>query len=146
MGNDGGLRKLFQEHLPIVHWQSIETGMTGRGIPDTNGCVDGVEFWIEYKQTSGYTVTLRPEQIAWLLRRERAGGHTFVAVRRKCSAGPRRAAADELWLIPGAMAREARDGGLRPLEYDESVLVHHGGPAAWNWKCVMRMLRGEKHC
>ena len=33
---DGGLRALFRQHLPEVDWQSIETPMTGGGVPLTS--------------------------------------------------------------------------------------------------------------
>jgi hypothetical protein len=32
-----------------VHFQRIETNV-GLGVPDVNGCGDGVEFWLELKQ------------------------------------------------------------------------------------------------
>lgn len=137
---DGGLRALFRERLPQVHWQSIETAGTGRGVPDSNGCYAGVEFWVEYKVTDGYAVELRPEQVGWHCQRSRAGGRTFVAVRRRCLAGPRKAAADELWLLPGRLAREVRSMGLRELPDDFVLGAWTGGPAKWDWGEVLRLL------
>src|SRR4051812_22700174 len=66
---DGGLRRIFREHLPSYHWTPVETAMTGAGVPDCNCCYAGVEFWIEYKFSHAWSVVLRPEQIGWLLRR-----------------------------------------------------------------------------
>lgn len=137
---DGGLRTLFRERLPQVHWQSIETGSTGRGIPDSNGCYRGCEFWVEFKQTQGYAVTLRPEQVAWIFRRARAGGKVIIAVRRQCTAGPRRSGADELWLLDGFYAREVRQHGLRSLPQQAVLLSCAGGPASWDWSAVLRCL------
>lgn len=140
---DGGLRQLFRDNLPQVHWQSVETGATGRGVPDSNGCWRGREFWVEFKQTEGFAVTLRPEQVAWLTRRARAGGRVFVAVRRRCTAGPRRARADELWLLAGSSAREAKVLGLRglPEEAPDAVLGSWGGgPSRWSWDEVLAVL------
>lgn len=135
--SDGGLRSLFRKHLKEVDWQSIETAVS-RGVPDTNGCAFGAEFWIEFKATAGWTVTLRPEQVAWLLRRSRAGGHTYVGVRRRCIAGPRRQAADELYLFPGCVARELLDGGLRG---SATLLGVWGrGPAQWDWRGIGEIL------
>lgn len=136
--SDGNLRALFQKHLPDVHWQSIET-LIGRGTPDMNGCFDGQEFWIENKSTSGWKVIFETGQVAWHERRARAGGRTFVAVRRQASAGPRRGAAtDELWLFDGKQSREISSFGLK----DASVpfLRLPGGPAKWDWQAVRRVL------
>src|SRR5215213_7651185 len=94
--SDGGLGKLIPDHLPQVHFQRIETGGTGRGVPDLNGCWGGTEFWIENKHTAGWCVPrdkMRAEQVGWLERRARAGGRVFLAVRQT---GRRR---DDLWLL-----------------------------------------------
>jgi hypothetical protein len=135
--DDGGLRALFLEHLPVVHWQSIESGITGLGIPDANGCWGGHEWWVEYKQTPEWTCPLRPEQVGWLTRRARAGGRVFVAVRRHCAPRPRTPGYDELWLFPGALARELKDGGIRAVP---PLVAAPGGPARWPWDDVLRTL------
>src|SRR3954453_14766207 len=98
---DGGLRKLFRQYVQPCDWQSIETAMTGGGVPDSNYCMDGVEGWIEFKLTTHWIVPLRPEQIGWLLRGTRFGGRVFIAVRRQTKVGLRTATADELWLLHG---------------------------------------------
>jgi hypothetical protein len=132
---DGGLRQLLRQNIPRAHWVPIETGGTGRGIPDMNYCLDGAEGWIEGKQTSGWTVDLRPEQVAWLERRARAGGRVLIAVRRVCAPGPRRVGADELWLLRGSQARMAKTLGLRGATPEGELLlgVWSGGPARWDW-------------
>jgi len=148
MAVDGGLRGLFRDNLRVGwHWQSIETGGTGRGVPDSNFCaaekrdgrVVGTEGWIEFKQTEGWTADLRPEQISWLLERSARGGRCFVAVRRKNQGGPRRGApVDELWLYPGRLARRLRLEGLR-LE-DGLLYRGEGGPSNWNWVRIAEVL------
>lgn len=145
--SDGGLRQLFRDHLKAGwHWQSIETVLVSTGVPDSNGCCGGVEVWVEFKQTSGWAVTLRPDQIGWLVARSYRGGRCFVAVRRWTAAGPRKPAADELWLLDGARARELKTGGLRA---NVGVLgVWRGGPSAWDWAAVQSLLvapRGTGH-
>lgn len=132
---DGDLGALIQRHLPGPHWQRIETGGTGRGIPDINGCLDGVEVWVENKITDGWQVPLRPEQIGWIHRRARAGGRVFVLTRRTVVAGPRRgAAADDLYLHAG---RDVVDLAQRGLQQGPRPLLHSsGGPARWNWASV----------
>lgn len=134
---DGGLRKLFRKNLPEFHWQSIETGGVGLGVPDSNFCRRGREGWIEFKQTSGWAVTLEPEQAAWLDRRARAGGRVWIAVRR-WGKGPRRGTYDELWLIEGKHALAARREGLRGTP--GIVAVHAGGPAGWDWRRIAACL------
>ena len=47
-----------------MHVQRIETGGTGRGIPDFNACCEGTEFWVELKVVnSGKKIGLRPNRL-----------------------------------------------------------------------------------
>lgn len=152
MADDGGLRPLFRQHLPTVDWQTIETGLVEGGVPDSDGChpravpcpacgARGVEFWIEYKQTHAYAVKVKTEQVGWALRRLRAGGRAFFAVRRWTDVGPRRGpAVDELWLISGWAARELRATGLVGLPPDAILGRWGGGPARWDWPAVLAAL------
>jgi len=136
---DGGLRRLFRERLPQFDWTSIESGGTGRGIPDSNACCKGIEFWVEFKQTTGHVVSLRPEQCGWIARRCRAGGRVWIAVRQRAAGGPRREARDVLWLIPGCHAQLAKQIGLKFDQYDR-VLTFHNGPSNWDWKGIAQCL------
>lgn len=140
---DGGLRDLFRTKLRQgFHWQAVETGGTGLGIPDSNFCCDFTEGWIEYKQTEGWSVGLRPEQIGWIHRRWRAGGKVWVATRRWHDGGPRRGdPVDQLWITPGGVVRELGSGGLRAVEEDSTVL--EGGPSRWDWERVRGLLLAE---
>lgn len=124
---DGGLRQLFRAKLP-GHWQSIETGLTGRGTPDANYCIDGVEGWVEFKMTKGWAVKMRPEQIGWIFKRTLNGGRVWIAVRRKD---------DELWLVPGSMVRTLASEGLKGLLVD----TWSGGPRLWDWSSILDRLR-----
>ena len=125
---DGGLRKLFRAHIP-GHWQSIETGGVGRGVPDSNYCINGVEGWVEYKKTKHWKIgSLKPEQVAWIFRRVREGGRVWLAVRR---------AEDELWLIDGHWIREVAVGGIKSAE---EWVRWEGGPSKWNWDEVRYVL------
>lgn len=137
--SDGNLRQIFRKHLPSVHWQSIET-IIGRGTPDINGCLNGKEFWIENKSTSGWAVKFEEGQVAWHEQRLRAGGRVFLAVRRAAIAGPRRGAAvDELWLFSGSHSRSISLCGLkgaRPL----AAAWQDGGPARWDWEVIKKEL------
>ena len=141
MTQDDGLRRLFRQNLPMVHWISVETGVTDPGVPDLNGCAQGVEFWLECKATQGWAVTLRPEQIGWLERRARAGGRTFIAVRRHCAAGARRRMADEVWLFWGRDARRLKLLGLKVLA---PLAVFSAGPANWDWERLGIILLGQR--
>jgi len=140
VSSDGGLRQLFRDHLRAGwHWQSLETTLVAPGTPDLNGCRDGTEVWVENKQTTGWNVTLRPAQVAFLVARAAAGGRTFVAVRKVSSPGPRRGVAvDALYLCDGARARELKTGGLRA---GVGILgCWNGGPGRWDWPAVERIL------
>lgn len=137
---DDGLRPLLHSGVAGVHWQAVETGLTGAGVPDSNGCAEGVEFWVESKATDGWAVKFEVFQVGWHLRRTRHGGRTFVAVRRRHDGGPRRGpAVDELWLFAGAWVRELSDGGLLAAP---PIGRWTGGPARWDWAEVRDLLLG----
>ena len=83
MAKEKNLWLLLRTNLPYIHLQRIETGMTGAGVPDVNGCAKGKEFWIELKEIhSGNQLTLRPMQISWLAKRASHGGQVFVMARK----------------------------------------------------------------
>lgn len=138
---DGGLRKIFREHIPRAHWTSVETGGTGLGVPDSHGCVNGSQFWIEFKKTDGWAVALRPEQVAWHMSYGRHGGTSFIGVRRLCEAGARREAADQLWLLPGDQADQWKLCGL-PRGLEDVYCLGQGGPARWDWDQIILLLTG----
>lgn len=129
---DGNLRTLFRNYLPKFHWQTIETGLLGRGVPDSEYCYCGQSGWVEFKQTEAWAVDLDPEQVGWILRRRRAGGRAMIAVRQRCVAGPRRAARDLLWLVRGDYARELKDYGLK-CDARAVLGAWPGGPVNWPW-------------
>ncbi len=129
---------MFRANLPEFDWCSIESGSTGAGIPDSNFCCNGVEGFVEFKQTTGHTCPLRPEQVGWIARRVRAGGRVFIACRARAAAGKRRPARDDLWLIPGLYAKEAKAQGLG-FGYGD-VRVWYGGPQAWDWRAIAGVL------
>lgn len=136
--SDGNLRMIFQKNLPQFHWQAIETGQTGRGIPDVNGCKDGKEFWIEFKQTTGWKIAIRPEQVAWIEQRERHGGQVFVIIRRQSPAGPRKGPADDdLYIYEGRSVRSLLARGLEvhPFKFYEN------GPSKWPWDEIALVLQ-----
>jgi|TARA_Y100000114_G_scaffold85727_1_gene79229 Holliday junction resolvase len=96
---------LVNVNLQNLHIQRIETGGTGRGIPDFNACCEGVEFWVELKVVnSGNKIGLRPEQAGWLLKRAKHGGKCFVLVRTPKA---------EIYLYKGEQSREIIDNGLK---------------------------------
>jgi hypothetical protein len=139
--SDGGLKLIFTSHILDWDWQSIETGGTGRGIPDLNYCVNyGIEGWIENKATSTWTVKITPEQIAWIERRDRYGGKVCMAVRRQTIAGPRKGPRrDQLYLIPPKMVRLVYDHGLNALT-PSCFLMFEGGPEKWDWPKIRNYL------
>lgn len=131
---DGALRALLVRNLPRFHFQSIESGATGLGIPDLEYCCDGISGWIETKKSDGWVVDFRPHQVAWIERRERAGGRVFVFVRRK---------GDELYVLPGSAARPlfTRRESLQTIE---PIALFRGGPRRWEWPEIARILVDKK--
>jgi hypothetical protein len=143
MAIDGGLRPLFRKAMPLFHWQSIETGGTGKGIPDSNYCRGGVEGWVEFKITKGWTAGLRPEQVGWHLKRQNAGGRTFIAIRQQLPANTRRIKpTDRLWLFPGYMVKALEEGIPKHWwdEPPEHVLCME---SPWKWELVEDYLLGR---
>lgn len=127
---DAALRQIFQQRLPLFHWQSVETWSTGRGVPDLNYCCDGAEGWIEMKRVNGWRCRIDPEQIAWMERRIRAGGRVFLAARR-------REPPQTFWLFSGSAAR-----GLASLREAQPLLSATGNPASWPWPEIAILLTG----
>lgn len=138
MTQDGGLRSLFNEKLPMVHWVPLESGLTQAGIPDHNGALAGVEWWNEYKLTSANKVRIDPLQVAWHERAMRAGRRTFLVVRKKHDGGKRLGPPiDELWTYKGYLIRQVFDrglGGVKPHCFDA------GGPSKWHWKDLLEIM------
>ena len=84
MAKESQLWTLVKENLPKdAHVQRIETGLTGKGVPDLNYCQKGREIWIELKSIEGNKSQLSSFQIAWLYNRTKAGGKCFVLIRKK---------------------------------------------------------------
>ena len=142
---DGGLRGLFRTQLTKRGYQftPIETGGTTRGVPDSEYCSsDGISGWLEYKQTKANTVQISPEQVGWVLQRNRCNGKVFIAIRKKCSIGKRRKACDELWLLHGKDAALLKEFGLSCKEI-KVLGIWSGGPKQWNWNELDLILRGK---
>lgn len=157
---DGGLNDEFRKHLPGIFFQRIETGGTGRGIPDSCYCgrnafrevsqsvwqepyvQNGTMGWVEFKTTDGWVCGLRPEQLGWGDRWARSGGRLWLALRRRAAAGVRRGeAVDELWMVPGrswVMVGRVGLRGLVPQEHDHRLWT--GGPQRWGWDAVRSLL------
>lgn len=135
---DDGLRKLFHDNIGRIHFQAMELGVVGVGVPDTNYCADGVDGWIEMKSTDAHAVELEAGQVGWILRRMRNGGRVFVATRRRHDGGPRKGlACDELWMHEGWDAAQLKAEGLLSCP---PILQMEGGPSRWDWDHVRETL------
>ncbi len=105
MSSEAIFSKLLKKHMPIeAHWQRIETGSTGTGIPDVNVCHLGQDIWIVLKLVKGRKVDLSPTQVAWLTKRSRVGGVTWIMARHTYD-GPKIGKGDAIYLWPGSMAK-----------------------------------------
>ena len=126
---DGGLRQLFRKHLPDVFWISVESGGTGRGIPDSFAIWNSSCCWIEFKNVKiGWKTSLTPEQIGWHLRYARYGGRSYIAIRHN----------DLLWMVKGALAEECVS--LRGWAGTEERRCYVGGPSAWDWNSIKKFI------
>jgi hypothetical protein len=131
---DAGLRPLFTKHLPQVDWCPIESHMNG-GVPDMNGCYQGTEFWIEFKQTKQRNgkIKFRPLQPGWINRRVRNGGHVWVAIRHQ----PPGSGRDDLHLIHGTHVVDLVRVGLSRVP---AAGGWGDGPTNWDWSSVLYCL------
>lgn len=129
---DSRLRTIFQRRLPDIVWQPIETPIA-RGIPDTNGILAGIEFWIEFKKAYGWRVRISPEQIAWTERRVRAGGRVFIAVRREATGD----SDEQLFLFAGSQVRQLATGSFEHLI---PLGRWWGRPQKWDWAAIRACL------
>lgn len=137
---DGNLAKIFSKNLPHVFFQRIETWGTGQGVPDTYYCANGHAGWIEFKATKANKIEISPHQIAWHERHFRHHGQSFIAIRKKVEAGPRRGeACDELWLFYGFKARSLASNGLEREKPTARWWFH--GPSKWDWDAIARILQ-----
>lgn len=68
---------LIQKKHREWHFVRIESN-TINGIPDINACMDGVEFWLELKSNDAKNYGLSKYQMAWCLKRQAAGGKSFI--------------------------------------------------------------------
>ena len=135
---DGGLRTIFRVQFDKWQWTSIETAGTASGVPDSEFCTtEGIQGWIEFKQTSIFAVNIRPFQMAWLMKRCRYGGNAWIAVRRVPTA-KKWNGRDELWLMKGDQAQALLEDGLENIK----GWCWGGGPKNWNFPEIHNILQG----
>jgi hypothetical protein len=127
---DGGLRKLFQKNLPKVHFQPIEIGGTGHGVPDCNFCYQGIEGWIEFKKDTKGRMDIRPEQIGWMIERLRHGGLVRIAVRLETIYS------DVLIIFDGSVVEKLESKSI-DANLPFAIDFWEGGPKLWNWSEVL---------
>lgn len=131
---DGELRKILRAYLPDGDWQSIESGGTVQGLPDSNYCFPGGrEGWVEGKLIHGWVVKMRPAQIGWLDRRSRRGGRCFVFIRRLNSS------ADELYVLSGSEIVAFSNARCNLLGH-RAADRFEGGPSKWDWSAIKKIL------
>lgn len=68
-------KALKDAHLVRIENRSLP------GVPDVNGCYNGVEFWLELKVIKGNSLQLSKFQKAWIYERTSRGGLVFVLAR-----------------------------------------------------------------
>lgn len=125
---ENNLWQSLKRNLSKPLWQRIETGGTGRGIPDVFGAYDGACCWVELKVAKGNKVLLRPEQVAWLIKFGQTGLPTFILVgtdKRK------------MYLFSGLEAIIVKDEGLKA----EPLLLL---TAPYDWEKLQEVLFSQK--
>lgn len=138
MNKDGDLRYIFRNKFRTYQWTSVETAGTASGVPDNEFCTpQGIQGWIEFKQTKIFHVVIKPFQVAWLMQRCRYGGNAWIAVRRTPKA-KKYEGDDELWLMRGDQADALFHNGLEGV----SAYCWSGGPSNWNFLEIHDMLSG----
>lgn len=112
MTPEQSFKQWFVSNRPQAwHVQCIES-TTGRGIPDINLCANGLDIWLEFK-AEGKRPQLRPEQIAWISRREASGGRAFALHRQT----------DGMWALYGAPFVELRPTAKGLLTVQDAPLA-----------------------
>ena len=138
---DGGLRSIFRRNLAQYQWTSVETAGTASGVPDSEYCTpNGIQGWVEFKQTHQFSVVIKPFQVAWLMRRCRYGGNAWIAVRRVPTA-KKYDGVDELWLMSGNQAEVLFHYGLDGV----SAWCWQGGESCWNFEEIHNILNTLNH-
>ena len=126
MKTEKALYQALKTNLPKVHWQRIEVGSLGTGVPDVNACWQGKEVWIELKLGSLQSINLSPQQCAWHMRRANAGGVSWILSYDHSKR--------ELWLIPGIESINLRERTL-----SSSDLIHHQS-SPFDWKVLIKKI------
>ena len=126
MKTEKALYKALKTNLSKVHWQRIETGGMGTGVPDVNGCWQGKEFWLELKIGSLQSVNLSPQQCAWHMRRANVGGLSWILIHDPSK--------HFLWLVPGVESIN-----LRARHLSSSKFIEVQEPP-YDWKDLLKRI------
>jgi len=93
-----------------AHVDQIETGETGRGIPDLHVLSPNKgTYWVELKVSrtkTKLTVDIKPVQILWHEQYAKLGGRSFIAVYNEADS--------HIYLFRGVDSRDASTGDVRP--------------------------------
>jgi hypothetical protein len=120
-------------HTPGVDWMRLEN-LVGTGMPDINGCLNGVEIWVETKLCKGNRITFEKFQPGWIMKRVRHGGRVFIFARHKDTY--------LLWHgFPEEWQRDntqLSDGGLSVDYRDATPVLVMDKP--WDWKLLLDVL------
>lgn len=121
----------------MVHFQPIEIGGTGHGVPDVNFCYQGIEGWIEMKKDQKGRMDIRPEQIGWIIERLRHKGLVRIAVRLVTLD------ADVLVIFDGSVVEKLE---TKSIEKNLAFAIDfwEGGPKLWKWGEVLDAITVRK--
>lgn len=102
----------------------VENSIMG-GMPDVDGCINGLQFWIELKcaarpanPSTPIKPKFQPGQIPWIKRRINAGGTAHVLIQIGSGRDARR------YLIPGHIAIYKLDDGMTEADMQAFSRCH----------------------
>lgn len=130
----------LRKACPQVDWLRLEN-LVGTGQPDVNGCLNGVDAWVENKVVKGHRIIFRPKQPAWLIRRMLHGGRVFVLARR-----------EDIFLLYGGRGLSDLLHSMWPLADGDLVADWRAAQPVlvmakpWDWELFLQCVFGHKAC
>ena len=131
---ESNLFKRLKAITPGYHWQRHEDKLTS-GIPDCSYGVNNINGWVELKTYDRWPKDgmlkwddLKPEQVNWLIRRGKKGGHCFLLL--EVGTNPK---TSDILLFTWSSLRKIREYNREELEV---IALHFG-----NLKGVVKYLK-----
>tara|TARA_R110000744_G_scaffold352095_3_gene458138 strand:+ start:3271 stop:3690 length:420 start_codon:yes stop_codon:yes gene_type:complete len=121
MGRENTFKKYLMEKMGTRWAAQSHEDQYSEGIPDVSFGADGVNGWIELKQIAYWPkrestlvkpAKYTPEQVNWLRKRNRMGGHCYVLIKVGSS---------HYFLFGADAARKLANGVHKNFYFDDSI-------------------------